>query len=1247
MQKITSITEQLKSRECKAVFNVLHAVTRPQGTSDVAPKSRQTVFNTLRRWKQIDISITESFNEAKAGSLLIATRLLQSFYYVNTQMQPTTTYFADERQDNVKYLSTLEKFIEPLYSGIPSTPWRQSACKSSSFLSDRSACSVFGGGSGGFHVASCALRSRKMITKHCEPSLVRSERMTNLFAKVTNQMITNCKGKMPPLWDKSPPELIKNLEICLKLNAAYQEQYRITKDKLLTLPKGKQFDFSETLIFGRFDLFCRRVVKLIDMFSTIHQFNQLRKHLKSMDGIHQLVGSFQSIVDDFKVKRHDLLDFLNNRFDRDYVEFNVRISELESALQDFINQSFTNITSVDTSLKLLSKFQSILQHGSLRTDLESKFSVIFHNYGADLTTLQELYEKHKGTPHIVRNMPPVAGNIMWSRHLLHRIMEPMQKFHSNPLVMAGGKDAKRITRMYNKMAKTLVEFEIVYYQAWVTSIDAAKSGLNATLIVRHPEDGKHHVNFDWEILQLIRETRCLDRMGGVEIPESARMVLLQEEKFKAYYNELTHLLREYRRVTQLVRPMSAPLLKPHLDHLEFQLRPGMVTLTWTSMNIEPYMKSVWESVDQLEQLVSTVNDIMESRVDANLRLVSRVLLAELPEDNRLVSLDEFVDIQERHVRQTTDWLVAKNHEIETAVNDMLGAIVAFPLDSHVRGISESEIIKVKAHYNWSMYQSLLAATKRSLNKVKDRLSARPLPDGSLPPAFFEVEMQLNGLGVCLQPSIEDIQSAINGGAVAVLKCSKMIEAWDTVTIPRNVQLLLNPNLPPVRGTGSQGTFYDRVAQDKEILKVVLLLTGSIQSARNGRDKYLEQFEPWSWLWYNDIAEQYKIFRDSEPTLDEFEAKLRSFARLDEEMGTLEPRRQISALSLQSSGLSKSLRELANRWKESFARELHQQAFHRLESLSDVIKTTMKKLNREVEDGDIDALGHVMQTLREVREHQGEIELELEPIAQMYAILDTYLPNILDKEEQDARSMLQSSWARLLAESETRQEELTVKQVQFKRNLIKTVHSFKRDVEKFRRDYEERGPMVKGIRPSQAVERLKRCKEEYEVHGRKQEIFALGENLFGLPHQRYVQLDQTEKELSYLSQLYELYTAVLDTIGAWKDYLWVDVPGQMEEMKKGTDEFAARCKKMPKQLRHWPAYHELKKEIEDFQEALPLLLELSKKSIGPRHWQQVNDMTGKDLQVERDDFKLQSLIDANLNVHKAGVVSHLFVSLLAL
>ena len=50
--------------------------------------------------------------------------------------------------------------------------------------------------------------------------------------------------------------------------------------------------------------------------------------------------------------------------------------------------------------------------------------------------------------------------------------------------------------------------------------------------------GKLYVNFDMELLQLIREARYPDRMG-IEIPESAKIVLFQEEKLKSYYNPRT------------------------------------------------------------------------------------------------------------------------------------------------------------------------------------------------------------------------------------------------------------------------------------------------------------------------------------------------------------------------------------------------------------------------------------------------------------------------------------------------------------------------------------------------------------------------------------------------------------------------------------------------------------------------------------------------------------------------------------
>jgi len=80
---LTSIIKQLKTRDSRNVIGVLSTVTK--GNLEY---TKSDIMQLLRRWKQVDIGITEATNEAK---------------------------------DNVKYLSTLERLIEPLYTGTVAT----------------------------------------------------------------------------------------------------------------------------------------------------------------------------------------------------------------------------------------------------------------------------------------------------------------------------------------------------------------------------------------------------------------------------------------------------------------------------------------------------------------------------------------------------------------------------------------------------------------------------------------------------------------------------------------------------------------------------------------------------------------------------------------------------------------------------------------------------------------------------------------------------------------------------------------------------------------------------------------------------------------------------------------------------------------------------------------------------------------------------------------------------------------------
>ena len=218
------------------------------------------------------------------------------------------------------------------------------------------------------------------------------ERMTDLFIKITHQMITNAKAyvfatplpgapasaaefkealEFNPsamtsagrnLWGKDVPVLIARLEDVLKLNEAFQEDYRLTKESLGATPTAKQFNFDDAAIFGRMDLYCRRVIKLIDTFATTSQFEQLSSH--NLEGLEPIIAKFNVLLEDLKKKRHDLLSYADSAFDRDYVEFNVRVGELELELQKFINASFSSITSIDAALGLLEKVR-VTSCGSL------------------------------------------------------------------------------------------------------------------------------------------------------------------------------------------------------------------------------------------------------------------------------------------------------------------------------------------------------------------------------------------------------------------------------------------------------------------------------------------------------------------------------------------------------------------------------------------------------------------------------------------------------------------------------------------------------------------------------------------------------------------------------------------------------------------------------------------------------------------------------------------------------------------
>ena len=316
--------------------------------------------------------------------------------------------------------------------------------------------------------------------------------------------------------------------------------------------------------------------------------------------------------------------------------------------------------------------------------------MIFHNYGLDLETVQKIYEKQKNSPPMFRNAPPVAGNIVWARHLLRRIEDPMRNFKANKNIMAT-KDSKKIIKSYNRVARALIEFETLWHQAWSKTIEAAKAGLQATLVIRHPKrPGRLAVNFDPEIMQLIRESKCLQRIGTA-VPDSAKMVLLQHDKFRERSDHLRFLVREYDRIVARISPVMRTMIRPHIEAVERKMQPGMVFLTWQSMNVDRYVDTVRHTLLRFEELVEKISDLITNRIEGNIEIIAHTRLVNIPKDHSY-TLEQFAAVQERMVSKKEKVMDSKNFEVECAVNDLVQLVREYDLESDDLKVDGMEVL---------------------------------------------------------------------------------------------------------------------------------------------------------------------------------------------------------------------------------------------------------------------------------------------------------------------------------------------------------------------------------------------------------------------------------------------------------------------------------------------------------------------------------------------------------------------------
>ncbi|XP_046400520.1 dynein axonemal heavy chain 8 [Ischnura elegans] len=1228
----TSIVEHIKGPKCSGMIEILHKANSKH----------------LTKWKSLESKIVDYCSEAR---------------------------------NNVKYLYSIERFLEPLYRG---SPGEMSDCLPRLMHAIRM---IYG-------------TSRYYNT---------NEKITALFVKVTNQLVASCKRYLTNndtvnIWQQPKLEMIHKMKVCIQLHKHYYQCYEETKEKIAASPDEKDIDCSTMYIFGKFETFTKRLDRLSDLLSTFIKYSVLRS--SRIEGIEVFAKRFLDMEKSISNKEYDVLDHRKPYFDQDYQEIRRSIGDIEKDLRNFMNDHLSLTPDIHEALRILARFEK-LNLPCLKID--GKYCEQLDRLMAEIDMVRFKYHEEKDEPPIPRYMPPVAGRIMWARYYLKRIEQPMAILKVKEGVL-GVPKAKKVIKLYNAMAMVLVHYETLYHRAWCEETRKVRSRLLGPVLKLNPKTQKYEINFDRYVTEVIRETECMWKFG-LEVPDAPQMLTMQRQQFFRTVEKIKLLLECYERLTLKtsvdnlletagimaelgVKPKEAvteggipelfePLMANQLLSIERALQPGLSVICWLSTNLEEYHSSALKAICAVEDFLKEVKDIQDARIYGVMDQITTVDLIYLP-SSEAYTVSELIKKNLKYRGKVKKDLEVKSQAAEKAAIELVNKFLeAIDLDVNEEAkydwmnveydpkgmrrvyfshecLTETETqLKLNVmhqccmdlflHYGQKNLEALVKATKLSLEKMRKRTSNIRIGRENEPmesEPFIRTELIFQIPSIVLKPTLDEIQLAMNHMITNSIEIHKGVICWgqkrkEDVTSEES-DLSVNLSLKSSRAgstlttktemeTDESSSYYRSVADHKETVRCVMMLQGLITSLRSDVDLLCKKYLAYSYLWAEDREDQVKKFVEGKPIVDFVLEEFRKYEDLVEEINSLPSSHTVGPLIIQTGEFKSALVQEVIAWKLLLGKYLSEYNHEVLNELHEFISEHTATLQKPIKD--LEDVRVAMACLDEIRENHIRIDMAIGPLEEVYAVLNAFSIEI-PQEDTERVDAIRYAFQKMVEQATLSQVELVEIQEPFKQELLNGVAQFKEDVEYFDRDFIENGPMVEGIPAREASDRVLMFQSRFDDLWQKYETYSGGEKLFGLEVNEYPILVQRKKEFNLLQKLYGLYNAVMRAIDGYYDIVWseVDIAAINEELQ----DFQLRCRKLPKGMKDWPAYQDLKKKIDDFSETCPILELMANEAMKERHWKRIADVTHHDFDIDSEMFCLRDVMEAPLLKYKDEV-----------
>ncbi|NWT67000.1 DYH10 protein, partial [Prunella himalayana] len=535
--------------------------------------------------------------------------------------------------------------------------------------------------------------------------------------------------------------------------------------------------------------------------------------------------------------------------------------------------------------------------------------------------VEQIFVENLKDPPLYKNHPPVAGAISWSQSLSHRIRQTITRFQEEEELLASER-GQEVQQIYLQLTKKMEKYEGQKYHQWrertehVLPLLLKDSLLTLSSATDEPLTSRKGVyfalNFSPEIQDIITETKYMEQLG-LPVPEMARYVALQEDKYLRYTNKLKVMLNRYHKLMDMMNEAEIKLLDHYVQELWRILKAGYKRLTWKSVGIGEFIVQCTQTIGRLELLVHQIHHISED-LSSKLQSIESANLFKLPHSkngDKLPGAKEFFDYVKCEQAKDVEQLVTKYSTIPQLLIEVERRV------AYTNTGKSPKLASYYAYWENRIYQMLTQLIVKNLQAFNATVLA------NVP--VLQIEVVLSVPEITLQPNASEIEKMAVQSIQDCVEVTKHFIRWMHGTCIE---------CPPqhVKDEVVTFSFYSDVSQSPLVIEQAVLITQNVQKLLASLRKSLNQWKKYDLLWKSDKDALLNRLAAEKPPCVIFDDHLQFYMKVAQEVTQQPLIKDEQFIRLQLAPLASAVQENAKSWLMSLGKLLNTLAREELFSL---------------------------------------------------------------------------------------------------------------------------------------------------------------------------------------------------------------------------------------------------------------------------------------------------------------------------